>query len=254
MHARPCHWDQYLAGFHAEHPGITERVLARCRSGEIDPYAWCMAAIGPTDAQVIDVACGSGPLADSTPRWLGVDRSAEELAVAASAGRGPLVRTTAERLPVPDGTADAVVCSMSLQVLEPLDAVVAEIARLLRPDGRVVALLPSTRPLHVADALVYLRLQLALRARIRYPNDRLLRPRALARLATRFGLTLRSDERRRFTLPLRSPADITDLVASLYLPGVHRARRERAERVLQTRIGSHLEVPLRRLCFERRAR
>lgn len=251
MGALPDDWSDYVAAFHAERAGITERVLARSRSAGIDPYTWCAAALGSTEGPAVDVACGSGPMAGHLPGWLGLDRSGDELAVAAAAGRGPLAEASADRLPLPDGAVDVVVCSMSLQVLEPLDAVLAEIGRVLRSGGRAVALLPATRPLALAHALVYLRLQIALGTRIGYPNDRLLRPAALAGLAASSGLTVAGDERRAFALPLRADADVDELLASLYLPGVVPERVARARPVLCARVGHDIAIPLRRVVLER---
>lgn len=56
-------WDGYLAAFHAERPGITEAVLGRARSDDGgDPYDWLTDAL-PDQGVVVDIACGSGPLA-----------------------------------------------------------------------------------------------------------------------------------------------------------------------------------------------
>jgi len=252
MSPLPDDWgDGYVAAFHAERAGITERVLARSHAAGVDPYAWCAAALGSTEGPLVDVACGSGPLAEHLPGWFGLDLSGDELAVAASAGRGPLLQASADQLPLPDGAVGILACSMSLQVLEPLGAVLAEIGRVLRPGGKAVALLPAARPAGLADTLVYLRVQVALRTRIGYPHDELLRPATLAPLAARSGLTLTSDDHRSFALPLRCDADVDELLASFYLPGVARARLNRARRVLRARLGRDLAIPLRRLVLDR---
>ncbi len=105
----PIDWARYLDEFHASRPGITEEVLGRARVGPCDPYRWLVEGID-LGARIFDLGCGSGP---SRPhqarRWVGLDRSAGELARAADAGRGPLLRGDAPRLPVADASIDVVV-------------------------------------------------------------------------------------------------------------------------------------------------
>lgn len=137
-------WEGYVDAFHAASPGITEHVLGRARAEGTDPYRWCAAALGRTGELVADVACGSGPLAAHLPRWVGVDTSAAELDAAAARGRSPVARADVLELPLATRSLDAVVCSMGLQVTEPLPDVLAEIARVLRPGG--IALVYDLRP------------------------------------------------------------------------------------------------------------
>jgi SAM-dependent methyltransferase len=244
-------WSAYLERFHTEKPGITEHVLSRCRSGAVDPYQWCAQPLGHRREPVLDIACGSGPLAAYLSEWIGSDCSTAELAAAGAAGRGPLLRSDATQLPVAGSATDAVVCSMAMQVIQPMMAAIAEVARVLRPGGQAVLLLPAAGPLSWRDALVYLRLQAALRRRIRYPNDRALDPRRFAVVAASCGLVVAGDERRTFSLPVESDADVDEFVRSLYLPDIHPRSRRRARRVLTCRVGSELAVPLRRVVLDR---
>lgn len=96
-------------------------------------------------------------------------------------------------LPVATDATNAVVCSMAMQVIQPVSVAIAEVARVLRPGGRAVLLLPASGPLTWRQAIVYLRLQAALRRRIRYPNDRAVGARRLAATAARCALTVTSD-------------------------------------------------------------
>jgi len=244
-------WADYVQRFHAERPGITERVLGRCRSDGIDPYQWCAKPIEGHDGLVMDIACGSGPMATHFHGWFGTDCSAAELTTATDRGRGPLVRASATRLPFATNATDALVCSMAMQVIQPVPDAITELARVLRPGGRAVLLLPATGPITWRHAVVYLRLQAALRRRIRYPNDRALGTRRLSATAAGHGLTVTSDERRAFALPIGSGADVDELVRSLYLPSVTSARLRRARRVLSRRVGTELAVPLRRVVLDR---
>lgn len=245
-------WSDYLARFHEERGGITEALLRRARADGEDPYAWCAAAIGPTaQGPVIDLACGSGPLADHLPGWVGLDRADGELDVARQAGRGPLVRASADHAAFPDGSAGAVACSMGLQIIQPLEAVVAELARLLPEGGRAVLLLPASGPLRPVSAVTYLWLQVVLRQRIGYPNDAALRPAPLRALLGRHRLLVDADERRRFRVPVDGAEVVALFVRSLYLPGGGPDRQRRARRALSWRIGRHLDIPLRRVVLRR---
>lgn len=243
----PRRWSDYVAAFHTERAGITERVLRRAGADRLDPYAWCARACPAGATTVVDVACGSGPLADLLSGWVGLDRCTAELHEARQAGRGPVLRAAAEHLPFPDDVADVSLCSMSLQVLEALDEVLQEMARVTRPGGRVVALLPAAQPLRWRDAICLARVQLALRQRIRYPNSRALRRRALHARSARAGFRVEADQARAFSLPLRSSADVAELVDSLYLPGVDEARLPRARALLEERVGRGIQIPLRRV-------
>jgi SAM-dependent methyltransferase len=244
-------WASYLRRFHAERPGITERILHRCRAGELDPYQWCAQPLASTRGPVMDLACGSGPMADHLPGLIGLDTSAAELGVARDRGRRALVLASAAHVPARTASFDGVVCSMGVQIIDPLDATLAEVARILRPGGTAVLLAPTGGPVPWRDAVAYGRLQVALRQHIHYPNDHLLRPDALRDRAAGVGLTVVSDEGRAFVLPLTTRADADDLLASLYLPTVTPSRLRAGRRVLLGRVGHVLVVPLRRVILAR---
>jgi len=238
-------WSDYLSAFHRAQPGITENVLALSTAQAESPYAWLADPLGDI-SPVLDLACGSGalhrPLGDG--RWIGFDLSTAELGQAAHNGAGPLVQADVARLPARAGVAGAVVCSMALMIVEPLDAVLAEVARVLTPGGIFVAMVPVEGPLSGRDRLRYLRLLAALRvSRLEYPNRLALKDPA-ARLAAH-GLRLVGDERRRFRFPLTDGGAAATLVRSLYLPDVARRRIDAAERIA-SRWRGDLGIPLRR--------
>lgn len=249
-------WSSYLDRFHDEEAGITEDLLARTAAEGTDPYTWCAEALTGRTGTVLDLAGGSAPMADRVDAmpgaaWVGVDTSRAELVRAQAAGRTALARGSATQLPVPDEAVDTVVCTMSLQVIEPVDDALVEIDRVLGPTGRLVLLLPASWPLGVGDLWTYARLQVALRATISYPNTAALSPRTLARAAPSHHLTVTSDEGRTFSLPLPDADAAALLVRSLYLPETPPERREQAHRVVEARIGDSLGIPLRRVVLDR---
>lgn len=245
-HGQPQAWSRYLQAFHAARPGITEDVLATTTDGRVDPYAWLVKAL-PREGPVLDVACGSGPMsrAIGADRCVGIDRSPEELC-RAIAGVGRLVRGDAAHLPFPDAAFPAVVCSMALMLLQPVEQVLLEIRRVLARGGVAVFMVPGTRPLTLKDLYRYGRLMVAVRrTHLAYPNDRPLR--RLGALLDASGLELVSDERIRFACLLGDIEASTRFVDSLYLPGTSQARASRAAKITESWVDSEIGVPLRRI-------
>lgn len=243
-------WAAYLDRFHAERAGITEELLSRCvgPSG-VDPYHWLAEGVrvaGP----VVDVGCGSGPLAPRAERWVGLDLSVGELGRARDLRRGPLVMASSDALPVGDGRAAAVVAAMSLMVVEDAQATLDEAARVLPPGGSLAVLLPARSPMTVADRVRYGALLVALgRAAPPFPHAEVSR-HLPARLGAT-GFTVVDDEAARFAYPVATAGDADLLVRSLYLPGVSNRRMRLASTVAGHWGAGHLGVPLRRVVATR---
>lgn len=240
-------WGDYLDAFHGERPGITEAILdATSAEDGADPYDWLADAL-PDHGTIIDVACGSGPLATRAgSHWIGLDRNASELDLASQAAPGRVVLADVAAVPLRADAADAVACSMALMVFSDPASAMAHVARLLRPGGVFAALVPAYAPLTVRDRLRYGRLLAALRLpRLPFPQDRVLRnPRPLLAPA---GLSLVSSERRRFAYPIRRPDDADRWLRSLYLPSLGPRRLHAARQVARRWTGSDVGIPLRRL-------
>lgn len=244
--ARPAvDWDAYLAGFHAERPGITEAVLSRCTSDHGTPYEWLTRGIDPT-ARHLDLACGSGPTGRPTAtRWVGLDRAADELREAARLGRRPLIRADMAQLPVATGSRDVVTCSMALMLAHPVEDVLGEIRRALTSIGELHLLLPARAPLSLEDRLRYLRLFWAARSPTRFPPTEM--RRGAERTLAGAGFDVVDDQRRRFALPIADSTDATRFVASWYLPGVGPQRLAAAQRRAGAMAPFTIGVPLRRI-------
>jgi 2-polyprenyl-6-hydroxyphenyl methylase / 3-demethylubiquinone-9 3-methyltransferase len=92
-------------------------------------------------ALLVDVACGGGLMAPYVARrgyrHLGLDLAASALEIARAHGATP-VRADAAALPLNDGCADVVVAGEVLEHVTDLSAVVAEVCRVLRPEGLLV--------------------------------------------------------------------------------------------------------------------
>jgi len=101
-------------------------------------------------AAIVDLACGTGDLADEVARAggraLGVDVSAGMLREARL--RTPtieLVRGDGAALPFASGTVDGIACGFALRNFVQIGPVFQEMARVLRPGGRI-ALVEVDRP------------------------------------------------------------------------------------------------------------
>lgn len=96
---------------------------------------------------VVDLACGTGDLCRELRaagmRPIGVDLSFGMLAAARTAA--PLVQADALRLPMPAASVDGATCGFALRNLVDLPPFFAELARVVRPRGRI-ALLEVAEP------------------------------------------------------------------------------------------------------------
>jgi 2-polyprenyl-6-hydroxyphenyl methylase/3-demethylubiquinone-9 3-methyltransferase len=103
----------------------------------------CRAGLSPAPPRrgmtLLDIGCGGGLLTTHIHayRHVGVDLSAPSLRVAASHGLVPL-RADAMALPLRDHVADVVVAGELFEHVSDLPQVIAEIARVLRPEGVLV--------------------------------------------------------------------------------------------------------------------
>jgi arsenite methyltransferase len=107
----------------------------------------------PQGGVALDVGSGPGSVTASLARAagpdglaLGVDISEPMLARAVRAAAGPQVgflRADAQRLPLRDQTVDAAISIAVLQLIPDPAATLSEIARVLRPGGRLALMVPT---------------------------------------------------------------------------------------------------------------
>jgi ubiquinone/menaquinone biosynthesis C-methylase UbiE len=131
--------------------------------GLYDSIAANVAATAPPDARVLEVGCGPGHLSLRLARRFDVDvtgldldpgmieRARANAGVAATEGHPPsFVVGDAAKLPFADGSFDIVVSMLSMHHWDDAKAGLAEIGRVLRPDGRALIwdLRPGSVPFH----------------------------------------------------------------------------------------------------------
>jgi SAM-dependent methyltransferase len=248
-------WASYVARYHADRPAITETALDHARDADAGTaHDWLAAGLPGRHGDVVDVACGSAPMHPRlrSDSYLGVDLSQAELDVARRRGRGPLAVADARCLPLPAAVADTVVCALGLMLVDPVEAAVAEFARVLRPGGRAALLLPATWPVQARDVRPVAVLATTLRGPGSMPQR--LRPGRARRLLEGTGFVVESLQRKRFGFPLRTADDARLAVAALYTPGRDAGRLDRAARRLTDLTGPRAQVglPLLRVVARRR--
>lgn len=114
-----------------------------------DPYAInAIEKAGCTkDSSVLDVGSGGGfiaaSLTDAGFNVIGVDPSHRAMHEAKRHVLANFATAVGESLPFPDASMDAVVCSEVLEHVENAEDVIAEISRVLQPDGVLVFSMPN---------------------------------------------------------------------------------------------------------------
>jgi len=158
--ARQAYYDASYAG---SAPENYERYFVPAIGAPIAADLIEVAAIQPGE-RVLDVACGTGVVTRMAAERVGedgkvagLDVNPGMLAVARSVTPpGTSVdwhETSAEAMPLPDGSFDVVLCQMGLQFIPDKAAALREMYRTLAPAGRVVLNLPGpTPPLFAAMA------------------------------------------------------------------------------------------------------
>jgi SAM-dependent methyltransferase len=170
--ASPTHSAEYFDGWYADkaqtqtvgqimnrNMGLPADALAGVVSADALPEITAGLALRAGDS-LVDVACGRGyyglVIARETGASLtGIDFSEQALGEARAQAARMKVHDAGFQVGnltasgLPDGHADAVLCTDSIQFAEPQSAGYAEIARILRPGGRAV--LTCWEPTGVAD-------------------------------------------------------------------------------------------------------
>ena len=118
--------------------------------------------VGPGDL-VVDLACGTGDFCELASargaRVLGVDSAIQMLRQARERGLDFMsVQGDAEWLPLRSASVDVVTCGFALRNFVSLEGVLREIARVVKPGGRIALIdvdRPKWGPLRVAHSLYF---------------------------------------------------------------------------------------------------
>lgn len=143
--------DQALLDFyrdvHHHTLGSMPGVLTTLRKSSYRVLADCLA--GPVeDLHVLDLACGDGEMiADLLAKGVAAENltviDASQAQIDRVKQRFPVAfrseAALAQDLPLPDSSQDAVLCHMAFMLMRPLDEVLHELARVLKPGGMFAA-------------------------------------------------------------------------------------------------------------------
>ncbi|KAB2910328.1 MAG: class I SAM-dependent methyltransferase [Kofleriaceae bacterium] len=143
--------EAFLVDFHGRFPGVTARALARGGSyaALVGALRLGLAPLGLAQGErggIADLGCGDGYLlaelrrAGFTGALVGIDLSAAELrAASARATNAHLVQARAQALPLRARSLDVVVSHLAFTLMAEIDAVVAELGRVIAPGGHFIA-------------------------------------------------------------------------------------------------------------------
>jgi len=210
----------WLKHWHDRRPGATSRAFLRAKPSS---YEWIAAHASPLD-RVLDLACGDGALIEllherGIEHVAGIDLSEGELALARKrlGPKASLVQGRAQELPFADSSFDRVTCHLALMLMRPVDEVVREVRRVLRPGGSFVAVVGGGLPEDCgpnAWAMLADRFRTEPSARLSMGDRRSYSEEGLRTLFAEFG----DVHLERLVVDLSAPLDdIADLMHDTYL-------------------------------------
>ncbi|MBC7726059.1 MAG: class I SAM-dependent methyltransferase [Microbacteriaceae bacterium] len=159
----PTVTERFVADFHDSLPGGSSLAFGALAVDDVhgqrhaSPYHALLDRLQAAEAELLpgpllDLARGDGHLlallasaAAGGRTHLGVDFSAGELTSARTrlGGELPLYQARAQALPLADASVAVITCHMALMLMAEPEAVVGELRRVLRPGGRLLAVVPA---------------------------------------------------------------------------------------------------------------
>ena len=149
-------WTEHLRIAHEEVSSMTPPVFShRTLAGQNSYQILAEAVTSTAPLHVLDLACGDGFLLQSVlPRLhaasqvTGVDMVATDIDRARKNypdSRVGFLCERAQELSLPSASVDVVLCHMALMLMRPIDPVVAQLTRVLKPGGRLAAVIGGDR-------------------------------------------------------------------------------------------------------------
>lgn len=245
-------WSAYLSMFHESRVGVAEDILSRAYAGPVTPYTWLARSVSRRADIILDIACGAGAMSRELARQgrtvVGVDVSYAELRLAAARADTPWICADGTSLPVADESVDAVTSSMGAVVIQPVEKLFSEVARVLRPGGVFAFMAPTIRPLAPRDAHTLGRIALHLHGVPQFPGP----TEVTGYVPALAGVGLRKveDRRERYRFTVTGAEDARLVIAALYLPTVSAKRLHSAITWMTERVERSgpfpVAIPMRR--------
>jgi len=165
-------WTEYLVIAHEKAPSMTPHAYADYKTKEgLSSYellAQTCKLYQNKNITAVDLACGDGylisfvlPLLNKPSKIIGVDMSNAELAIARNRLKEPnisFINAHAQKIPLDDHSVDVILCHMAFMLMLPLEPVVQEISRILKPGGSFSAVIggvPTDDPFYLQVRRLY---------------------------------------------------------------------------------------------------
>lgn len=149
----PEDWKKHLLEAHSLAPGMSPQAFGDCRNGAgLNSYEWLALSTERVrnPKSIVDLACGDGFLIPILQKklandvsYVGIDMSAKELELAEKRklARARFHQAMADNTGLPTESVDVVFSHMALMLMLPLDPVLAEIQRVLKPGGMLTGVI-----------------------------------------------------------------------------------------------------------------
>lgn len=159
---------EHILSIHKNNPGFTENCAQNFKNNAgRSSYQWLAELIQPKiHYSVLDLACGSGALLEICDELYGqrisltgVDMSEDELALATNRLRNKKIKlknSTAQNLSVfSKKSYDVILCHWALTLMDPLEPVLREVKRILKPKGIFGAIIDGDHNLSTEYEIVH---------------------------------------------------------------------------------------------------
>ncbi len=150
---KPEDWEAYLIETHHRAPGMSPEAFAHLKNSDgHNSYEELVHKISGSPTTILDLACGDGYLVEKLAhrfpqsKYIGLDMSEGELAVARERNIPSAVEWIhgrAQALPLGDNSVEVITCHMAFMLMQPIEPVLKEIARVLKLGGKFMSVIGS---------------------------------------------------------------------------------------------------------------
>ena len=162
-------WNDFLKEYHAQHPEITQACFADFKT-DIGPNSYDLLLreldqYSNKRITLLDLACGDGYMTKSClkkinndSKVIGVDMVQEEINRAKKLIKDPRVEfkcESAQKLSLKSESIDIILCHLALMLMLPLEPVINEMGRVLKPGGKLAAVISGSKTFGYIGKFLY---------------------------------------------------------------------------------------------------